>query len=78
VNHTDDTVTLNKVNSVITQTDATDFKTLMLAIDYENHGTTKCYCIEIKASCNSQVSPRSMHTDVNQTKKLANTIKAKK
>jgi len=38
-------IALNKVNSVITQTDATDFfKTLMLAkvvIDYENHGTTE-------------------------------------
>jgi len=44
VNHIDDTAAINKVNGVITQTDATNFKTLMLAkvvIDYENHDTTE-------------------------------------
>jgi len=40
---TDDTVALDKFNSVITQTDAKEFEALMLAkvvISYENQFTT--------------------------------------
>jgi len=68
VNHTDDTTALNKVHNGTTQTYATDFETLMLAkvvIDYENHGTTEWLLHRNKSKWNSQVIPRSVHTDVN-------------
>jgi len=45
---------LNKVNSVTTQTDATDFETLMLgqsSHNYENQFTTEGYCLKEKSNC---------------------------
>ena len=81
VNHIDDTATLNKVYSGTTQTYVTNFETLMLAkvvIDYDNHGTTEWLLHRNKSKWNSQVIPWLVHTNVNETKKLANTIKAKK
>ena len=79
---TDDTAALKKkINSVITQKDAYDFWSIDAGqishkLRHSTHNRVATAEKKIKLQ-NSQVSPQLVHTYINQTKKFANTIKAR-